>query len=119
MTYPPDGLGCRGSPTLGDDNVRLRELSAVHTQLQSIESDGVSSMKADGLNTEIKKMADFVRAEVSEDNEQRKTMEHSPYDPNLVCPMCKKRHRVGEIQKYRKHVDTCDGGIDADEHMYR
>ena len=72
-----------------------------------------------GITHEIKEMADYVRAEVSEDNEQLKTMEHSPYDPNLVCPMCKKSHRVGEIQKYRKHVDTCDGGIDADEHMYR
>ena len=71
------------------------------------------------ITHEIKEMADYVRAEVSEDNEQLKTMEHSPYDPNLVCPMCKKRHRVGEIQKYRKHVANCDGGIDADEHMYR
>ena len=71
------------------------------------------------ITHEIKEMADFVRAEVSEDNEQVKTMEHSPYDPNLVCPMCGKRHRVGEIQKFRKHVATCDGDIDADEHMYR
>ena len=69
------------------------------------------------ITHEIKEMADYVRAEVSEDNEQLKTMEHSPYDPNLVCPMCGKRHRVGEIQKFRAHVDTCDGGID--DHMYR
>ena len=72
-----------------------------------------------GITHEIKEMADYVRAEVSEDNEQLKTMEHLPYNPNLVCPMCKKRHRVWEIQKYRKHVDTCDGDVDADEHMYR
>ena len=30
-----------------------------------------------------------------------------PFDPNLVCPKCKKPFRVGEIQKYRKHFNSC------------
>lgn len=30
-----------------------------------------------------------------------------PFDPNLVCPKCKKQFRVGEIQKYRKHFESC------------
>ena len=27
-----------------------------------------------------------------------------PYDPNLVCPKCGKRYRIGEIQKFKRHV---------------
>ena len=27
-----------------------------------------------------------------------------PYDPNLVCPGCNARYRVGEIQKLRRHI---------------
>ena len=30
-----------------------------------------------------------------------------PFDPNLTCPICNKMFRVGEIQMFRKHVDTC------------
>ena len=41
-------------------------------------------------------------------------LEQKPYDPNLVCPMCGKRHRIGEIQEFRKHVSECD----ADDYMY-
>ena len=32
-----------------------------------------------------------------------------PLDPNLVCPLCDKMFRIGEIQKFRRHVDTCTG----------
>ena len=27
-----------------------------------------------------------------------------PYDPNLVCPKCSKRFRIGEIQKFNRHI---------------
>ena len=30
-----------------------------------------------------------------------------PFDPNLVCPKCKKQFREGEIQKYRNHFKSC------------
>ena len=78
-----------------------------HTQLHG-QPGQHDAGNADSLTMEITEMADAVRAEVSEDNEQLKTMEHSPYDPNLVCPMCGKCHRVGEIQKFRAHVKTCN-----------
>ena len=32
-----------------------------------------------------------------------------PQDPNLVCPMCKRQFKIGQIQSYRAHVDTCTG----------
>ena len=33
----------------------------------------------------------------------------APLDPNLVCPLCLKQFHIGEIQKYKKHVDNCEG----------
>ena len=65
------------------------------------------------IDTDISDMAAGVREEVSEENERIMTMEHKPYDPNLVCPMCGKKHRIGEIQKFRAHVDSCLGGEDG------
>ena len=32
-----------------------------------------------------------------------------PFDPNLICPMCMKKFRIGEIQYFKRHVNTCDG----------
>ena len=99
------------APSLGDDNVKLTEQS-VHPYKHS----GDNSIQAVSINTEVREMAAATR-EVGTENEEMKTIKQAPYDPNLVCPMCKKRHRVGEIQKYRKHVDTCEGDVDADDHM--
>ena len=31
-----------------------------------------------------------------------------PFDPNLVCPMCNKPFRIGEIQRFRTHVNQCE-----------
>ena len=33
----------------------------------------------------------------------------APLDPNLICPMCRRQFRIGEIQKYRQHVKLCHG----------
>ena len=46
-----------------------------------------------------------------EENERTVNTEHSPYDPNLVCPMCGKKHLTGEIQKFRKHMSECGQGL--------
>ena len=32
---------------------------------------------------------------------------HMRFDTNLICPICQKQFRIGEIQKYKKHVDDC------------
>ena len=37
----------------------------------------------------------------------------APFDPNLVCPMCMKPFRIGEIQKFRKHILDCNGPGDV------
>ena len=31
----------------------------------------------------------------------------APYDPNITCPSCGFRFRIGEIQKFKRHMSTC------------
>ena len=33
----------------------------------------------------------------------------APFDPNLVCPSCGLKFRIGEIQKFKRHAATCTG----------
>ena len=61
-----------------------------------------------GLNTEIHETAAGVEANVQSE-EELTSLEGAPMDPNLVCPMCARGYRVGEIQKYRRHVKSCRG----------
>ena len=75
------------------------------------EEEEQENVLVEKIDDDIKDVAAGVREEVSEENECIMTMEHKPYDPNLVCPMCGKKHRIGEIQKFRKHVSECDGNI--------
>ena len=49
--------------------------------------------------------AETVATKVGDESSHQLTMHHIPYDPNLTCPMCDKRFRIGEIQKYRMHVN--------------
>ena len=31
----------------------------------------------------------------------------APLDPNLTCPVCRETFRMGEIQKFKCHAETC------------
>ena len=31
-----------------------------------------------------------------------------PLDSNLICPLCGKQYRIGQIQHYKHHVDNCN-----------
>ena len=65
-----------------------------------------------GVDHDIHKQAAAVIREVSGDRHRMKTDVQRPYDPNLMCPMCMKKFRIGEIQKFKRHVNTCDGTDD-------
>ncbi len=56
-----------------------------------------------GIDRDIKDAAKFVIHEWDE------LGPNAPFDPNLICPLCMHNFRVGEIQKYRKHVNACQG----------
>ena len=60
-----------------------------------------------GLSAEIRNVAASVGREV--DSNPNSLSSQAPWDPNLICPMCRQQFRIGEIQKYRQHVKHCCG----------
>ena len=64
------------------------------------------------LDDEIHEEASEVIQEVNGRRFEDSVERRRPYDPNLVCPMCRKRFRIGGIQKFRRHVNTCTGTDD-------
>ena len=64
------------------------------------------------LDDDIHQQAAEVIQEVSKGRQQVKNDLQRPFDPNLVCPMCRRQFRIGEIQKFRRHVNTCTGTDD-------
>ncbi len=59
-----------------------------------------------GIGRDIEDAAKFV---FHEGDELESMAPDAPFDPNLICPLCMRNFRVGEIQKYKKHVNTCQG----------
>ena len=61
------------------------------------------------LEKDIDQDMEQAAAEVTAGTTEEGTREDAPFDPNLVCPMCMKQYRIGEIQLFRAHVGKCDG----------
>ena len=60
-------------------------------QINSVENDKIGV----GTNPQM------LKPNLVEEHDDR------PYDPNLVCPTCRKQFRIGEIQEYKKHYKIC------------
>ena len=39
------------------------------------------------------------------DTKELDVQDSLPYDPNLVCPKCGKQYRIGQIQRFKRHVE--------------
>lgn len=57
-----------------------------------------------GIDNEIEETAEYLQ---EEGEPYSLNSDNVPYDQNLVCPMCGQRFRLGQIQKFRKHVSSC------------
>ena len=75
--------------------------------LESLMADQHSNKLSTIINDDIGDVAAKVREQVSGSRERTVTNTERPFDPNLVCPMCQRRFRIGEIQKFRRHVNSC------------
>ena len=56
------------------------------------------------IDKEISEAAAYVQGGASEDSVQADVR---PLDPNLICPLCGKQFRIGQIQHYRHHHTSC------------
>ena len=92
------------SPTIDPNDPQLQQSPHVG------ESPVGGSVLDESIDSVIHAQAENVLTEVGDESSHRMTLRHVPYDPNLTCPMCDKRFRYGEIQKYRLHVNKqCTG----------
>ena len=72
--------------------------------------DVVSDEKDEDISSDIDTMIQHEATEVASatDRDRRESvLGTAPYDPYLRCAFCDKMFRHGEIQKYKKHVETC------------
>lgn len=58
----------------------------------------------DGIGSDVEKMVEHMKQQTHDELTKVVTNVHKPYDPYLICPICGKMFRIGEIQKFRKHV---------------
>ncbi len=83
----------------------------VETSIAGFKEPYTENPLVTDVDTEIKEMAAVVREEVKSRDFVATGLHEKPYDPNLICPMCGKRHRIGEIQKFRIHVRQCNEAV--------
>ena len=69
--------------------------------------DGDDTSLQKDIDDDLKIMVQAYHEQVNRDPSLDMTMAHKPMDPNLVCPICGKNFRIGEIQKFRKHFEEC------------
>ena len=74
---------------------------------QHIPSGPQENALIQGISTEIHTVAADVVKQVEQNPELKSLSPQAPFDPNLICPLCRWQFRIGEIQKYRKHVKSC------------
>ena len=64
-----------------------------------------------GLDSDIHRVASNVNKAVEPEPEPEPARSVAakdiPFDPNLVCPQCRVGFRLGEIQRFRRHVKSC------------
>ena len=72
-----------------------------------LNTDPESNSLLKGIDGEIHRAAKNVKTKVRGDLSSPAFGDDVPFDPNLVCPFCRVQFRLGEIQKFRKHVEIC------------
>ena len=61
----------------------------------------------EGIDQDIQYYAEEAREMTRPPNDTKEldVQDSLPYDPNLVCPKCGKRYRIGQIQRFKRHVE--------------
>ena len=72
-----------------------------------VNSDQESNSLLQGIDSEIHQAAKNIKTKVGDDLSLPASGDDVPFDRNLVCPVCRVQFRLGEIQKFRKHVEIC------------
>ena len=105
----PGGGGSRDSYHNGADAQGTFCPATIHPSQEKCpptSSEPKENVLIQDIGEEISEAAAYVQGGVVEDSVQADVR---PLDSNLICPLCKKQFRIGQIQHYRQHVDSCNG----------
>ena len=105
---PQHGMGNTNGANIGMEQEQLGVVT-LESGHQRVPSGPQENPLLQGINTEMHNVAAVVGREVDNNPELQSFSPQAPFDPNLICPMCRQQFRIGEIQKYRQHVQHCHG----------
>ena len=106
--YPPKDPYQQG-PQIPDQTQLPSQPRQAKSKYVTTQQDSLKNLLEAGITTDIHNVA----AEFGEEYEPSSLLD-VPLDPNLVCPMCGLQFRIGEIQKYKHHVQNCKGSSSSD-----
>ena len=84
---------------------------SMESGLNSPTGDGNENTLEKGIDGDIRRAARNVKKQMAgrEPSVGGGGGVEAPYDPNLTCPSCGLKFRIGEIQKFKRHASTCTG----------
>ena len=106
---PQDGMGKTNGGSTGMEPQQQLGIVMQESDHRRVPSGPQENPLLQGINTEMHNVAAVVGREVDNNPELESFSPQAPFDPNLICPMCRQQFRIGEIQKYRQHVQHCHG----------
>ena len=106
---PQHGMGNINGASIGMEQQQQLGVATQESGQRHVPSGPQENPLLQGINTEMHNVAAVVGREVDNNPELQSFSPQAPLDPNLICPMCRQQFRIGEIQKYRQHVQYCHG----------
>ena len=106
---PHHGMGNTNGASIGMEPRQQLGVATQESDHRRVPSGPQENPLLQGINTEMHNVAAVVGREVDNNPELQSFSQQAPFDPNLICPMCRQQFRIGEIQKYRQHVQHCHG----------
>ena len=92
--------GVRAGVGVGTQGAEQQELMKPEPQSgQRIMSGSQENALIKGINTEIHNVAAGVGREVGTNSEMDSLSPQAPFDPNLICHLCRLQYRIGEISE--------------------
>ena len=83
---------------------------SMESGLNSPTGDGSENTLEKGIDGDIRRAARNVKKQMAgRELSGAGGGVEAPIDPNLTCPSCGLRFRIGEIQKFKRHASTCTG----------
>ena len=104
-TYGGNVISQSTTPTSSAINP-VKHSKGSETSLTSL-GPGAGNQLEVGIDSEIGAAADDIKNLVGGNQSVGGASEDAPYDPNLVCPTCGKKFRIGQIQNFRHHAASC------------